>query len=126
MAWLGRTERGGEREHHPQPAPSIMAHGTVLQTYMLHEGLGRLEHLSLREGRAIWSGCSLTLSMEMSWNFCPWGCARMEVGRSEVRTPSYLQQVALDLAGLGVEATWELWVQEGRLQLLEMRESLIP
>lgn len=50
----------------------------------------------------------------------------MEVGRSEVRTPSYLQQVALDLAGLGVEATWELWVQEGRLQLLEMRESLIP
>lgn len=46
--------------------------------------------------------------------------------RSEVRTRSYLQQVALALAGPGVEATWELWVQGGQLQLLEMCEFLIP
>lgn len=49
----------------------------------------------------------------------------MEVGHSEVRTPSYLQQVALALAGPGVEASWKLWVRGGPLQLLEMCESLI-
>lgn len=35
-------------------------------------------------------------------------------------------QVALALAGPGVEATWGLWVRGGRLQLPKMWTSALP